>query len=108
MLLLIVQVSNFNFCEDFFFLRLCFEFMVDGWECWLKLTLMFKEVCGHLITLTTALVVLPYLRFILLGSEEETQTPTLKNSWSYNWWVSNLRFVVIAPQKPEVKHTEFK
>lgn len=33
MLLLIVQVSNFNFCEYFFFLRLCFEFMVDGWEC---------------------------------------------------------------------------
>lgn len=25
-----------------------------------KLTLMFKEVCGHLITLTTDLVVLPY------------------------------------------------
>lgn len=67
MLLLIVQVSNFNFCEYFFFLRLCFEFMVDGWECWLKLTLMFKEVCGHLIALATDLVVLLYLRFFVSG-----------------------------------------
>lgn len=33
MLLLIVEVSNFNFCEDFFFfLKLGFEFTVDGWE----------------------------------------------------------------------------
>lgn len=35
MLLLIVQVINFNF-EEFvfvFFLRLCFGFTVDGWEC---------------------------------------------------------------------------
>lgn len=32
MLLLIVQVSNFNFCEDFSFPRSCFEFTADGWE----------------------------------------------------------------------------
>lgn len=44
-----------------------------------KLTLMFKGVCGHLIMLTTALVVLPYLRFLfLVGSEEEAQIPTLR------------------------------
>ena len=80
MLLLIVQVSNFNFCEDFFFLRLCFGFTADGWERWLQLTLMFMEVCGRFISRipSTPNVVLPHLLSLCLAcSEEATQMPTL-------------------------------
>lgn len=73
--------------------------MVDGWECWLKLTLMFKEVCGHLIALATVLKVLPYLRFrFLVGFEEETPNINCKEAKATTGQ-SQWRFNVIAPQK---------
>lgn len=48
MLLLIVQISNFNFCEDFLFLWLCSEFF-GRWLGMLTQThFNVKVVCGHL------------------------------------------------------------
>lgn len=74
MLLLIVQVINFNF-EEFvfvFFLRLCFGFTVDGWEIWLKLSLMVEEVCGHQVTPTTLFIALAFSHCLTQNSTFKT------------------------------------